>query len=534
MRSLLRSAILRTLTVLLSRLDALVLSPASDPAGLLFVPRTVRDLVPAALPVQQRFNFDIVRSAWFVRAALAATTAPEQPKQLPTFVQDALFPWCSKLDVLIARIMTPLVAEIKRVCAGTIARAKDSVPRTNSGSLIVTADKTPVAAVAAVGANGTSTTATGAQGPSYLRDLANQLDAVRKLFSEVLGCGTEADKWIVGVATHVTWKGMLAYAARPCPVSDSPPPTTVAMPPPIRKSTSSGLRPKPTLPLLRSSNGKRSPSPPNGASEAKSPEDASHIKLVNEVASFRAMIIAFAAGVLPSGDESSLSKLDKLRRAGNVQEMCDAFALLPELPPEEEFQDLTKEAMYEALLALGSFELVLRALKWPEEIKIAFLYDDEDSSSSDDDDDVPRLTPSAVFNLVGPSSPATRVAAQRAKAAKQPLKAALPPRLPCETLDRALDTLPPLISFHLLASRLPLARCHSFRLPHEAWNLQGGWAEYEVQLKGFASGEEFAEEVGWEMVSELNRLKTTDEGARIPEGAYEDLLRVAVQAEVGV
>lgn len=461
-----------------------------------YVPKAVKDL--GAQPAGQRYNLENVRSAYELRAALDRICLPTAEfREMPAFVADALRPWSVKLDNYMSRLVTPLVLAVKLEAVETISAARSSLMRSSS--------------TGKAGADPTMTAVTSAHLalPSYLRELRAQLEAAGQLFKS-LGCHKDLDKWIVNIGSHLVWKGMLYYACRPCPPPvnrPSPIPAHVSRP----QNTSSRGK---ALPLLRPK--QRGGSPPPLAT----PEDP-HTHLVSEVAAFRAIISAFATPVLTSPappDE------DGLRNAKNVKELCDAFNLLPEIPSDDESDDepeLAHEAMHEALLALGSFELTIRALRWPDELTAAFIYDDDDSSSSDEED--PARTPSAVFQLTGPGSPATRVAAEKARQSKMPDRL-VPVKLPDPTLDRALDTLPPLITFHLLASRL-----EGFRLPHEIWQLSGGWQQYDAQLQGFSVGDHFKEEVGWEMVAELDRMRALRPLA--PEDTWPALLRCAVKCE---
>jgi hypothetical protein len=501
LRTLLRSAILRTLSVFLTRLEALMTVTATADAPQSWTPKSARDLLP---PADRRFDFDIVKTAYELKAALQRACGSEV---VPAFARDALNTWVVNLEAIVNKIMNPFLLEIKKEVAVTIGRARSTLDRVSSGQTL---------ASPALGAKAPAAV----EGPAYLQDVAAQLDGTKKFLTGVLACGQEeTDRWIVSIATHLTWKGMLAYAARPCPVDDLDLHSKPAPARPVKKPS-----------ILSPKSGKRSPSPPAG-----SPRKTAASRLVDEITAFRTVIIHFTHDVLPGlVRPHTPAALQAMATAANVQALCEAFDLLPELDADEEGMALTQEAMHEALLALSSFELTVRALRWPDELKIAFLYDDEDSSSSSDSDEDgvggKRLTPSTVFNLIGPSSPASRVAAEKARSptAHRPSRV-VPIKLPCQTLDRALETLPPLITFHLLVSRLPMARNYAFRLPHEIWQLAGGWDDYTAQLTGFATGESFAEEVGWQMVAELDRLKT--EG---PEGVFEDLLRVAVASEVGI
>lgn len=512
-----RSAVSKSLSVLLSRLEGLFLTFAADPASAT-LPKTTKD----TQTIVQRFNLENVKAAYEIRESLDRVVCN---KDVPAFARDACLPWVHKFDTLVGQIVNPLLLEIKRSVGSIIARARNTVQRTQSNSAIAAS----LATQNGVKLHSALLESVVGQ-PAYLLELAHQLEASLLLLRS-LHTGKELEKWIVGIATFLTWKGMLAFAARPCPASASASDEGISRPQiPPRKSAT--LRSRSAIPLLRAS-ARRSPSPPGDALDKTSSGDQALNNMIKEVAAFRALVTAFSHSVSQVPFTHSQAREDILNTAKTVKEMCEAFDLLPELDSDNEGEDLVHEAMHEALLALGSFELTLRSLKWPDEVKLAFLYDDDDSSSSEDDADS-RLTPSNVFNLVGPASPAARVAVEKAK--KSPVKALSPAKLPDPTLDRALDTMPPLITFHVLASRLPTDRCHNFRLPHVIWKLPGGWDEYATQLSGFSTGESFAEEVGWQMVSELDRLKTEEmdsRGGRSSEGTWEDLLRVAVMAECG-
>lgn len=459
------------------------------------VPKTVKEV--SSLPAGQRYNLENVRSAYELRAALYQVCEPAsdpRSKALPSFVADALRPWIIKIDNYITRLMNPVVLAIKLSALHQLAAAQSSLVRTTSAGKVPDPATTPM---------------TSAQPtlPTYLRDLAAQLEAAGQLFRSLRG-GKAIDRWIVNIGSFLIWKAMLYYACRQCP----PPARGVSSAPP--KATPTSSRGK-SLPLLR--NNKRGHSPPPLAA----PEHP-HDRLVSEVAAFGAIISNFATPVLNS---PAAPNEEALRSAKDVHQLCESYNLLPEIPSDDEGSqeevELAHEAMHEALLALGAFELALRALKWPEELTAAFLYDDDDSSSSDDED--PARTPSAVFRLTGPGSPATRVAAEKARNNPQ-RKRLIPVKMPDPTLDRALDTLPPVITFHMLASRL-----QDFRLPHEIWDLPGGWEQYDSQLHGFSAGDNFKEEVGWEMVAELDRIRSHRPHA--PEDTWEGLLRCAVKCE---
>lgn len=139
------------------------------------------------------------------------------------------------------------------------------------------------------------------------------------------------------------------------------------------------------------------------------------------------------------------------------------------------------------------------------------------------DDVVTPLTPLQILNgalpLVVSTSPPT--AAPPVAASESSV---------CPTLLHALDTLPTLLLLHLLASRIA-----HFALPHQLWKLD--WHAYEKELRGFAAGEEWTHEVGFEMAAELaRRVASAGEGDKMAPKERDALatLAVAIRAKVGI
>lgn len=427
--------------------------PSDDPATL-FIPKTVRD-VDSALPQVLQFDIEVVKAAWLVRSPLdlvlrADDAGPVSPRGLV----DGLAPFVGKLDAIVQKLMGPYLVTAKASIMGKIAtfRLPDSVtPHASMKTLPITLTRSnaPAAPSTATAlASGTS---------SRLRELAANLDALRKLFVVKLACGSDSEKWIVSVASQAVWKGMLAFAARAAPLQ-----TSLKMPPsPPRAHTGSGRG------FLKTA--QRSPSPPH-QSHSVFIEHPAQKDILSEISCFWIIINKFIDGI--AGLPEAISMVDRCPD-GPKCEFCRQ-GLSIKLGDDG---DLVRDAMNEALEALSASQLVLRAAAKPSSL-------------------IPALTPPAPLT----------VSAVLAGGKEGVVTA--PATTGCPTLDRAVDELPPLILIHALASRLSTQV--GFRLPHEIW--EDSWEDYEGELRGFVAAEQWTSEIATTMIGEVERVKKEHEG----------------------
>ncbi|GAA5878903.1 hypothetical protein JCM3774_004365 [Rhodotorula dairenensis] len=309
LRTLLRSAILKTLSLFLTRLSALLLVPSStDPAlhpSVFAAPRSLKEV--DSMPLALRYNLHIVRCAYEVKRALSLVSDPHVGVAFPPFVDETLKPWRAKLAELMNRVMGPLVqsarAHIAETClharavqsegGASLTRAHGAHASPTGGNSALglhgLAAPTPAPPVSHAGkvsaasqlrslslgrsaspapsaANGAHGAAPGAElaaASAWIRDLAGQFDAFGKVISR-LECGVDADKWIVTVATAAAWKGMLNLAARPVVAASSS--SSAPKTPSVSGSSESSMHsPQPEKPRrgLLLGGAKKTPSPPH-------------------------------------------------------------------------------------------------------------------------------------------------------------------------------------------------------------------------------------------------------------------------------
>lgn len=517
LRSILRSAVVRALSIFHSRLDELVTS-AHYPHSAPYIPRSAKDVDNQ--PLAQKFDLEVVRTAYEVKHGLEKACArqvsgPNDECEIPKFVLDGLAPWKEKCAVIMNRFMNPMIEAAKTEitnCVGKI-RADETVPTALASKASgKTSEKTGVPALTrtlsinrssgSINPLSASTPSVGASCP-YVRELAGLLDGTRALFQS-MHCGVDGKIWLVSVGSRLVWKGMLAFSTRridSAPVKDvsangkalgrrtpSPPPAYAAAPTAV---TTSALSPSK---LLRR-DGKRSPSPPAKASTeaarkvelARLTSNSAH--LVDEVEAFERLAHKFVADVTDSAPaiKSRSSPLSECP-LGSACDICAtdrAEGLFDDGSDDEDADPeiLAQEAMEEALQALSALVVIVRALTRPE-LFVAALRQEAGASGTS-----------------------------------------------CPTLVRALDAIPLVIILHVIASRLP--RSLGFRLPHERWGVS--WDVYAARLKGFGTAEEWSGDIGWEMAKEIGRVRSAGEATEgIAGSAWLEVLEIIVRVKAGV
>ncbi|GAA5999189.1 uncharacterized protein JCM10292_001653 [Rhodotorula paludigena] len=356
LRTLLRSSVLKALSLFLTRLSALLLTPTpSDPMLLpayFAAPRTIKEA--DALPAALRFNLQVVRCAYEVKHALSAIADPAAG--FPHFVEETLKPWRIKLGELIGRAMGAFVQSARLAVGEACARARlEGANGSDGASSAAAAAPAAAGTASALGLNGltppvpaaharTSATsqlrslslgrstaaaaavspvppgvlsdkaaaaanAAASAGPLWLRDLSAYLDAFARVVAR-LECGTDADKWFVSVATAACWKGMLHLSARAVG------PVGLASPAPVEHDFAAE-KAVPRRGLLGGAGIKKTPSPPrspplaptelhaahsalNGLHGAAgpSPSDVAFIRLLSDLELLEARLKAFLVASL--------------------------------------------------------------------------------------------------------------------------------------------------------------------------------------------------------------------------------------------
>ena len=528
-RSLLRSAVLKSLSIFLSRLETLIISPSAD-SSVLYVAKSIKEAENP--PPSQRFSFLVLRSAWELKSGLNKACSNligqgGKEEQMPRFVKDTLAPWITKLDLLANLIWNPILAAIKDEGTRLVAcQGQDEASASQNGATSTHTSSARGLSLTRPGISNSASTLLGSSlnsaqpgsaAPPYLRDLSSFLSATSRTFAWLSGPDVQHQKWKVSIGSAVIWKMLLNTSSKRLDHNEgqlqsrsSPPPGRAAalhttavgngaqiISEGLSVPLSSTRRSMSAMGIgrLRGSStpsGKRSPSPTHGADHNAVPQVS---KLIIEVEAFETILEKFVASLLAQPHEAGISVTQTSNGApcdrGKECLICRGRYIPVDVEDSDDEEALPREAMQEAMTALSSFIVILRALATQPEPVLTLLK-----------------AISAVDNI------------------------SLAPEI-CPNLIRALDTIPPLILLQTIVSCIPLY--YGFRLPYELWSTT--WRNYEKTMKGFHTGEEWVGEVGWELLKEVKRVydnlvkEAVEEGqskSKVDEDGWLNLLKLAI------
>ena len=540
LKVIIRSSVLKSLSLFLTRLSALLL--ATQPLEL---------PIPAVLPPAIKLNLSVVRAAHLMASGLREAG---KLHGAPSFVAETLNPWAVKMEEVMARVMTPILtslrAEVVRVtllaqlapaaaaeaskaavhgaATPTTLAAKAHMPTASqirNLSLPLSRSASPAPAVIA--------------GPTWLAELGALLDSFGRLVKS-MECGVAGDRWLVSVGTCAVWKAMLSLSARMID-SDTTPITTPASVPVGKaalfaasaklKAVQAGtppasppMRPLDQLypaPASRGSSHSRALSPGRGSSPARaialSPRERALQKVVTELEQLEVRMQAYV-GFLSRAlarpapwTEACVSPACQLCRTGRGFD--------PESDSDEEAKPATnglaQEAMREALQSLSAMVVVCMASGQAGLMREALEADATGVVAARLSAQAAQpLTPSVMLGMSLGQPGAEGAAPAPTQAEAGPAS--------CPTLLSALPNLPPILLLHLITARLPPSL--GFNQPHALFGL--AFESYAAELRGFAQGEEWEGEVGWEVGAEVGRVRSVrveKGGADLAEGEREGL-----------
>lgn len=505
LKVIIRSSVLKSLSLFIGRLSALLVvsSPLEFP-------------LPAVLPESLRLNLAIVRAAHAMSVGLREAG---RLHGAPAFVGETLSPWAAKCEEVTNRVMNPILAAVRVETARITVQAQlppspTEVKAPASGAATPTLASMahlPTASQLRSLSLPLSRSASPAPampiGPAWLTELGAVLEGFGRLVKS-MDCGATGDRWIVQIGTCSTWKGMLALSARVVD-SDTTPAHTVPVgkaalfgasaklkiaqtntPPPLPPARPTELYPAPASRASSHSRADigRGVSPARGLT-LQSPRERSLHRVVAELEMFESRIRSYvtylSSPIAPPAPwvDACLSPACELCRIGRGFD--------PESASDEEDDaspyGLAQGAMREALQTLSAMIVVAMATSQPRLVKEA-LEARHVAKHAPVKAPTEALTPSMMFatNAVHntPSAPAPQSKA-------------------CPTLLSALPEVPPLLLQQLLVARLP--RTLSFRQPHDLF--ERSFPSYAAELRGFAQGEEWEDELAFEVGAELVRVR---------------------------
>ncbi|WWD00397.1 hypothetical protein V866_007309 [Kwoniella sp. B9012] len=355
-RAVLRTAV-KALSIYTTRLETLLLPALTDPA--FGSALNINAQAPAAHPLNpsQYFVLSVAHAAWETCEVLEQTL---ETGNWPRFVQETLRPVMDKLDLVVSKVIQPLMLGLKRDLVASLSRNEGTSP---SGSKVVGLASIPAPTTAptpsvtkehssAPVSRLTKELSSGGTSrqlaiPPCLQHFANRVDGARKVFELVAApCADDGEGWITGVMVAVIWKGMCIVSEKDLGGSPNRPPSPGSVakalaglgkekettPTVVASPSLGGVTAKLTssLSIIPSRSHSRPPSPPRGAQQL---HPATH----------------------------ALMSLE-----GLVKRLVGGLVQAPTTPGASQDPNATehiaREALHEALEALASFRIISNAM----------------------------------------------------------------------------------------------------------------------------------------------------------------------------
>lgn len=216
LRAVLRTAI-RSLSIYVSRLDSLLLPALSDPSW-----AAPLNLTPSAaqspLNATQAFAVTVAQAAWETCEKLEQML---ETVGYPRFVEDTLRPTMDKLDLVIGKVVRPLLSSLKTELEGSLNKNSGVAPKTPAGpttvpavpvdshNVPVTKEKSNQGLPRVVKETSSGGTTRVLQIPPCLQQFASRVDGARKAFELIAKpCSHDGEGWVAKVVVAVVWRGM--------------------------------------------------------------------------------------------------------------------------------------------------------------------------------------------------------------------------------------------------------------------------------------------------------------------------------------
>ena len=462
LRAVLRTAV-RSISIYITRLEALLLPALTDPSFAnalnLTAPASSHPLNPA-----QYFALSVAHTAWETCEVLEQTL---ETGSWPRFVGEALRPVMDKLDLVVGKVVQPLLLGLRKDLVASLSRTEGVSPTggkpvalahtpvpTNGPAVPVTKEHSnaPLSRLTKEPSTGGHSRAAQLPVPVCLQHFAARVDGARKALDLIAKpCADDGEGWVTGVIVAVVWKGMCAIAEKDIGANNGRPPSPGSV-----SRALNGLKLEkegqtvPATPALGGVTAKLTTIlPSRSASRPPSP----------------------TRGVRWDPMTHALLSLEGLvkRLVNGLVEPAPAPAPVADEPPAPEH--IAREAVFEALEALHSFFTVSAAIHGRD--GASRVLASSRRIRDDVDDDAEEALDDAMEDM--PAVTLLTVLLRRANVAV----AALPSHQGGDALR--------------------------LRGPAELW----GWsvAEYERQaLSGFAAAEDWGKRVAAALKAEIERL----------------------------
>lgn len=499
LRAVLRTAV-KSLTIYTSRLEYFMSPAITDPAFLAPMQLQAVSIIPGhattVLNPTQMFVLSVRHAAWETCEVLEVAL---ESQTYPRFVAELLRPVMDKLDSIVARVVTPLLANLKKelILSLDLGAADSAVSPLANGYKILpgtASSTTPAALPPSIPSKAASHI------PVCMRTFAAKVDGARHAFELICkDCQEDGESWIASVVVAVVWRGIVNCSGKtdfqdsskifaPSTAAHGRPPSPESMARALASLAKDGT-PGATLAPAASVGGavvkmasilpsravSRPASPPKKAADLPVIPGAQGNAIPPAaliLASFEALVTRLVSGLVQKPAEIPPSAND------------------PTVP-----EHLAREALAEALEAITSMKIVVTALERPPAYMLDILQHLKDDVDMDNDQD------------------------EQVVDAAEDVPAVLLYHLLTKKLNK---------SIHHLADSVGAKGAPSMRSPAQVWGIAE--EDYERQvLSAFSVAEERARRVALVHKSELERVAKDLAGLVKSSGHVSDLQRDAVK-----
>jgi hypothetical protein len=348
MRAVLRTAV-RSMSIYTSRLESLLLPALTDPT---FVqPLNLHVTTPNPLNPAQVYALSIAHAAWETCEVFEQTL---ETGKWPKFVGDTLKPTMVKLDLIVGKVVPPMMNAFRRDLVASLSRNDGLSPPSGK---VVGLPSVPAPSMPPPPVPGTKESSVGKitkepseRGqarqlavPTCFQHFASRVDASRKVLEMIAGpCQDDGEGWITGILVPVIWKGILVSVDKDL-VGTARPPSPAAVSKALQNVSEKGALPTVVhSPSLGGVTAKLTSSlsilPSRSASRPASP---------------------------PRGMKYDARTLALIALEGLIKRMLGNLVPPPSGEPVTEdnlTEHLAREALHEALESLESFRIVSAAM----------------------------------------------------------------------------------------------------------------------------------------------------------------------------
>ncbi|KAJ9096106.1 hypothetical protein QFC19_007332 [Naganishia cerealis] len=210
LRAVLRTSV-RSLTIYTSRLEYFLLPAITDPSFLLpmqlqqTVITTAANAAPLLNPLQM-FALTVCHAAWETCEVLEVAL---ETQTYPRFVAELLRPIMDKLDSIVARVVTPLLASLKKELVLSLDFSQTAVasPPINGHKLLPIAPGPTTTTILP----STIPSKAACHIPVCMRAFAAKVDGARRAFEVICkDCREDGESWIASVVVAIAWRGIVS------------------------------------------------------------------------------------------------------------------------------------------------------------------------------------------------------------------------------------------------------------------------------------------------------------------------------------